>query len=330
MDSNIEEKIRCTLSSRIRDEKVVRGLTRDLLRGAHRGLEISASFSEEEWFEKRFEPQLTWLDQNDYARALVRSLWLAPKFAPTDFGASRQRDFAQVWADTARGFLGEVAFQKFFQEKFDTRIELDVRRGSLEVFLPSDVRSVNGRPPQKKLSIKTTKFNGIWLDVPGAQFEHSDIFVLVKLGISRLHFLTFLKDVSFLKEKLFDVAIKLGELNEQQARELLEETPDFVPIPAYVAGYIEKRGPPTISQIAFKIKRGKEPRIVITSGVGLFSPEEVRKHPNIRKVDPEGKLPIEIHLIMKSLKEKHFLANSGALNFGLDAWRRLLRELRPD
>jgi len=49
-------------------------------------------------------------------------------------------------------------------------------------FLSSDIKSIqkdneSSRPPKKNISIKTTKLNGRWLDIPGAQLSHSDLFM---------------------------------------------------------------------------------------------------------------------------------------------------------
>ena len=58
------------------------------------------------------------LDKDDYSRALIRSLWVAPNLAAVDFAGGRLRDFAQLWTDTARGSLGEIAVQKFLKNNF--------------------------------------------------------------------------------------------------------------------------------------------------------------------------------------------------------------------
>ncbi|MEM2058303.1 MAG: hypothetical protein QXO76_08655, partial [Thermoproteota archaeon] len=99
----VERKIRQIFCQKIGSKKTARELTEELWRGAVAGGELEG-ISPEEWFERRVEPQLLWLDRNDYARALRRALWLAPRFATLDFGV-RTRAFAQVLTDTARGFL---------------------------------------------------------------------------------------------------------------------------------------------------------------------------------------------------------------------------------
>ncbi|MCC6024027.1 MAG: hypothetical protein LM600_04935, partial [Thaumarchaeota archaeon] len=44
------------------------------------------------------------LDENDYLKAALHALRLAPRVAATDYGTARQRDLGQLWADTIRGF----------------------------------------------------------------------------------------------------------------------------------------------------------------------------------------------------------------------------------
>ena len=308
-------------------------LAEQLFRGSSSGGEFgSDSESQKRWLQ-RVEFHLVRLDSADYTRALIRSIWLAPGFAGTDFGGSRQRDLAQVWTDALRGFLGELAFQKFLEKRFRVSVKLSSRRGSLEEFLPSDIEQIQKpgegwREPKLRVSIKTTKFSGRWLDLPGAQFEHSDVFVLVKLGISRVHFLSFLKHISFIRDKLIPRARELGELSEAEAQELWNDLPEFAPIPAYIAGFLEKQGlSGPIHQIACSVAGRRKKKIKISAGVGLFSLEAVRSHPEVKKLDSSGSLPIAVDPIIESLTSPHFLANSGALSFEREAWESLISRL---
>lgn len=320
------------LKEKISDAKSAHILAKQVLKGAKDGLEISSTCFET-WFEDRFKYQFVWLDKDDYLRSLVRALWLAPVFAGTDFGKSRQRDMAQVWTDASRGFLGEIAVLKFLKEKFDIEIAFDTRRGELEEFLPTDIARVKKlheewRPPNVRVSIKTIKFNSRWLDVPGAQIEHSEVFILVKIGILRHHFLSFLKAVSFLKDKLFPTAKDLGELNDAMAERLWDEIPQFDPIPAYIAGYLDKNELSLpIQELIFKIKGRKDKRIAVTQGIGIFSIDTLRDHPDIRKLDPSRALRIEIEPIIDSITEPHFLAHSGSLKWGKENWQKLVARL---
>jgi len=101
-DSNrkVVSEIAGILKEKIEDNKLVQELASQAWKGACEGLEFEESHME--WFDKRFKYQFVWLEKEDYIKALIRSLWLAPVFAGTDFGGTRQRDMAQVWTDTAR------------------------------------------------------------------------------------------------------------------------------------------------------------------------------------------------------------------------------------
>jgi len=328
-ESQYISRIAEVLRSQIHDQNVVNSLANQVYRGVTEGLELE-TLTFDEWFDNRFKYQLVWLTKDDYVKALTNALWLAPVFAGTDFGSSRQRDMAQVWTDTARGFLGEIALSRFLSDKFGARVKTDFRRGELEEFLPSDITGImlpdsGWIEPRLKLSIKTTKFNGRWLDAPGAQLEHSDVFVLVKIGIMRHHFLAFLKAISFLKDKLFPSAADLGVLNSEQAEQLWNELPTFDPIPAYIAGYIKKDELNLpIHMLNAKLRGRKTKRIVISQGIGLFSKESLRSNAVIQQLDPEGNLDIEIEPIIDSLTGQHFLAHSGGLKYGKHNWRRII------
>ncbi|WP_107764044.1 hypothetical protein [Coprothermobacter proteolyticus] len=327
--------LRSIFHSHITEAEAVEELTKDAVKGAEAGRELE-NISWEDWLHNRFEYQLVWLDRDDYLRALVRALWLGPKFAGTDFGSSRQRDLAQVWTDTARGFLGEIAVSKFLEKTFGIETLEDSRRGQIEDFLQSDIvqirmKNQGWRDPNLQISIKTTKLNGRWLDVPGDQISHSDVFILVKAGIRRTHFLSFLKAVSFLRDKLFPNAKALGEINSDEAELLWNEIPQFSPIPAYIAGFLDKTGldleKEPIQKIDYHIVKGKNRRVKIASGIGLFSPETVRDYLKTKNPNLPGELEVEIDPIIKKLAGKHFLANSGGLLWGQSSWRSLIARL---
>jgi len=148
------------------------------------GGEINSLISDQQWFENRFLSNLVFIDDVGYTRMCVDALKILQSTAATDYGSSRQRDLGQLWADMTRGYLGEFAFQKFLLEKLGIETELGHDIGTLADYLPMDIhriKSSNGeyRPPKIGISVKTTKWNGIWLDIPGDQFNHSDIHVHV-------------------------------------------------------------------------------------------------------------------------------------------------------
>src|SRR3989344_5665638 len=150
----------------INDERVLDEINITLKRGAiNSGEAEDSEDSLNEWFIKRFQPNSIILDKDDYSKALIRSLWIAPNLAALDFRGGRLRDFAQLWTDTARGFLGEIAVQKFIKKNFDFDTHIETRRGKVEEFMPSDLfiiekGAIKPRISKIKASIKTTKFNG--------------------------------------------------------------------------------------------------------------------------------------------------------------------------
>lgn len=151
---------------------------------AEKGGEITDSMGE--WFEKRFVPNTVFIDEDGYARMCIDALKILSTTAATDYGSSRRRDLGHMWADMTRGYLSELAFKLFLQQR-GAEVELGHEAGQLADYLPSDIQRIRKegeemREPKLKVGIKTTKWNGIWLDVPDDQFSHSDAHVLIKVG----------------------------------------------------------------------------------------------------------------------------------------------------
>src|SRR3989344_5108754 len=320
------------LAENISDLNTVQQLAVELIRGSENGLEFTDAPSFDAWFEDRFKPQLVWLTKEDYERALLRALWLARTFSATDYGSSRQRDMAQVWTDTARGFAGEIALSKFLQSRHGVETRADVTRGDTDNYLPTDVANVRSsggewRPPNLTLSVKATKFNGRWLDAPGAQINHSDGFVLAKLGITREHFLGFLRDGGFIATMLLH-GKELEEISEADAKTLMEEIPSSHPIPVYLCGWLDKRQLTLpVHMMNAKVIGKKNIRIVVRQGVGVFTPDVVRQHPSISAIPGSINLRVDIEPIVESFTGQKFLAHSGAFKFGDKAWKDLIRQL---
>ena len=320
------------------DERVLNELNATLKRGAvNSGETEDSEDSLNEWFIKRFEPNSIVLDKDDYSKALIRSLWIAPNLAALDFSGGRLRDFAQLWTDTARGFLGEIAVQKFLKTNFDFDTHIETGRGKVEEFMPSDIfinekGAIKPRISKIKVSIKTTKFNGRWLEIPESQFRQSDIFVLVKLGISRFHFSSYLKSLQTIKQ-IFETGVRLKELNDQQIQILSKEIPDWISIPAYICGFVAKNGLKSpIDSLDFRTPRkrkkdanGTRPisTVEVQGGVGLFSYETIEELPEIKALNLPPDIPINIAGIGKEV-DGCFYASSGLLKFSKKEWADLI------
>lgn len=308
-----------------------------LCEGAVRGRDLESFSSIDEWLE-----WLGWstvlLDEKDYLFATVHSLDLAPRLAATDYGTARQRDLGQLVTDTVRGFLGEIAFAKWLKERFNVRAELDFRKGPLQEFLPSDIKFINGRAPKLNVSIKTTKLRGIWLDIPFKQIGHSHIFVLVRIGATREHFLAFLKEISVIKDKILEKAAELGLITVEELESVWNAIPGFTRIPAYIAGFFDKRiyGDEVKKEDSIITAEGEvrgKKKVVVTKFMGYWHPgKQLYKERLIRILEEKHiKVPsgaeVEFEGVGEFSKTLHFIISSGLLKRRREDWERLLRDL---
>jgi hypothetical protein len=305
-----------------------------LCEGAVRGRDVEKFSSIDEWVE-----WLGWstalLDEKDYLQAAVHALGLASRLAGTDYGTARQRDLGQLWTDAIRGFLGEIALVKWLKLRFDIDVELDYRRGPLREFLPSDIKSVNGRPPKLNISIKTTKLRGMWLDIPFRQIEHSDVFVLVRVGVTRGHLLAFLKKISAIKDKIFKEAEELGIVDAEELKKIWSDIPEFAPIPAYVAGFFDKRayGDCVWRRDSILIADGEMKRrnFVVSRFVGYWNPaDEQYKRRLVEVLRSSGKrVPDGASIKFEGMEEfsetLHFIVSSGELKRRREEWEPVIR-----
>jgi hypothetical protein len=300
-----------------------------LLAGAIAGGEVDKCGSPEAWFKERASFATVTLDHMDYVTALTQSLRIAPNLAPTDYGGSRQRDLGQLWTDVARGFLGEIGLAKFVKERFGAELVLDYSLGPIETYLPSDIKGIrlqNGQETQSKLKIsfKTTKFNGIWLDIPGAQVTYSDAFVLIKLGISRDHFVAFLKWISFIRDKLLPHAMKTGTIDQAGAQQLWDNLPNFRNIPCYVAGFMDRKqieSPPPPHYRPMHKRDGTLKGYLMKSYLGWVKDTKPDDVPDELKT-----ANWQFESIGSFSKENHFVATSGCLKYSREDWKALLNE----
>jgi hypothetical protein len=296
-----------------------------ILEKAEAGGEITNTFDVEKWLKERFLPNCVFIDEDGYTRMCVDALKILSSTAATDYGSSRQRDMGQLWADMTRGYLGELAFIQFLEQKWGIKGELGHEAGALEDFLPEDIKQIKkpneaARKPKVKLSIKTTKWNGIWLDIPGDQFNHSDVHVLVKVGAGRDHLFAFFKKISVFKDKVLKRGQDVGVLTADSASELFDKLPSFKPIPAYICGFAlngKKH-----STLAYSGKKGRK-NYTILSWNGPINPgdiDEIKKREGVAgKVSFEG--------IGDFAHDKGYLFNTGNLLWKDDDWKSIIEKI---
>jgi hypothetical protein len=294
-----------------------------ILGKAEAGGEISSDCKIKTWLTKRFIPNTVLIDETGYARMCVDALKILGTTAATDYGGSRQRDLGQLWADMTRGYLGELAFSLFLKKRWDIDCELGHEVGSIEDYLPMDVHRIREkhsvyRAPKIRLSVKTTKWNGIWLDIPGDQFNHSDIHILVKVGTGRDHLFAFFKALSVFKDKVLKRGQDVGSISEKEAETLFNNLPSFRPIPAYICGFAKKDT--EYQNLPYSGKKGRK-NFTITSWNGPINSGDldlIRQRENVScKISFEG--------IGSFAHEKGYLFNAGNLLWLGDDWDNVIK-----
>jgi len=227
---------------------------------AESGGEINAETSPEKWLTERFLPNVVEINEEGYARMCIDALKILGSTAASDYGSSRQRDLGQLWADMTRGYLGELAFSLFLEKNWGIKAELGHEKGKLSEYLSTDIHYVKKpgeerRVPKIKVGIKTTKWNGIWMDIPGDQFNHSDVHIFIKVGTGRDHLFAYFKKISVFKDKVLKTGEALGALSEKESSYLYDQLPTFKNIPAYICGFISKSN--DFKKLSYKGKIGR-------------------------------------------------------------------------
>lgn len=297
-----------------------------LIEKAMVGGEIADEGKIDEWLKERFLPNCVLIDEVGYAQMCVDALKILSTTAATDYGSSRQRDLGQLWADMTRGYLGELAFILFLKKRWGIDAKLGHDIGLLDTYLPMDIHEVKlpdeekSRQPKIGISIKAAKWNAIWLDIPGAQFHHSDIHVLVKVGAGRDHLFAFFKTISVFKDKILKRGEDVGSLTKAEAQSLYDSLPTFKPVPAYICGFIKKSN--GHRPLSYGGKKGRK-NYKITSWNGPISEGDLEKIKSAESV--EGKVAFEG--INEFSHEAGFLFNIGNLRWRDEEWREVVNSL---
>jgi hypothetical protein len=289
-----------------------------ILEKAKAGQEFIDDSDVEEWLEERFLPNIVLIDENGYEKMCIEAL----KKSATDYGSSRQRDFGQLWGDMTRGYLAEYAFVLFLEKVWGIKADLGHESGNLKDYLPCDIHTIQKtgeiiRKPNLNIGIKGTKWNGIWLDIPNNQFNHSDIHILVKVGVSRDHLFAYFRHISVFKDKILKKGIEIGCLDQTSANILFDDLPSFKPIVAYISGFAMKDK--EYKSLDYSGKKGRK-NFTIKSWNGQYKETdlaEIKKLENINgKVEFEG--------IGTFSHNQSFLFNVGNLLWKKEDWEKHL------
>ncbi|MBE9203117.1 hypothetical protein IQ218_06190 [Synechocystis salina LEGE 06099] len=292
-----------------------------ILKKSFSGGEIDSGVSE--FVNNRLLANCVWINEQEYARMCVNALRTVMTTVASDFGSSRQRDFGQLWADKTRGYLGEIAFVKFLKEKWGIDSNLGHDEGTIDEYKLLDIHQVqiNGhwRSPNIKIGIKATKWNGIWLDIPGAQFNHSDIHVLVKVGTGRDHLFSFFKEISVFKDKILRKGVEVGSLNQDEANYLYESLPSYTNIPAYICGFVKSNE--IYTPLSYGGKKGRT-NYTITAWKGFYDQirdlDKVKKQESVNKAEFEG---------IRNFSHSGYVFNTGNLLWKKNDWDSIIEKL---
>lgn len=277
-----------------------------------------------EWYEQRFLPNLILIDEDGYSRMCIDALKILDKTAATDYGGSRQRDMGQLWADMTRGYLGEFAFQLFLDKK-GVKIKLGHEKGKLSDYLVGDIKEVQKqgeetRLPRLQIGIKATKWNGIWFDLPGDQFNHSAAHAFIKVGTGRNHLFAFFKKISVFKDKVLKVGQDIGLLTEDESTDLYDQLPTFRPIPAYVSGFVLRD--PGYPKSSYGGRKGRL-HYKITSWSGPITAQDLLKIKETERVPGN----IEFEGIGRFSHDRGYLFNTGNLLWKEEDWENLIDKI---
>jgi len=286
-----------------------------------------------EWYYSRLLPNLVSIDFDTYSKTAIDALKILPTVAATDFGTSRQRDFGQLWADLTRGYLAESAFQQYLEQNGVESI-LAHERGELKDHLPSDIPFVKTiddedfREAGINIGIKGTKWNGIWLDIPGDQFSHSDYHVLVKVGVHRDHLFGYFGQLGVFRN-IISEAKRLNLLDSDEDEEtLVGYIPKFEPITAYICGFIQNKGQAmTVQANGADIFDGKLARMhyTIHTWKGEYKGGDLEEVARLAGVThPKGKAKFTG---LDFSPTKHTIFNTGSLNWKASEWKLIIEQL---
>lgn len=275
-----------------------------------------------DWFNLRFLPNLVWIDERGYAQMCTDALKIVNRAAATDYGSSRQRDLGQLWGDMTRGYLAEYAFVLYLEKVWGISAELGHEQGKLDDYLATDIHTIRHagspttRPPKINVSIKGTKWNGIWLDIPGGQFHHSDVHTLIKVGISRDHLFAYFKHISAFRDKILKIGVEVGALSSAEADQIFALLPEFKRIPAYICGFAARHR--KYEPLPYEGKVGRK-HFTITGWNGEIKSGDLDFIAKAEKIPNGGQVKFEG--IGRFSHDSGYLFNTGSLLWSKDDWK---------
>ena len=277
----------------------------------------------DEWLENRLKPNLIFIDFKEYLKVAIEALETYNDIALTDFGSSRKRDEAQLWADKIRGYLAEKAFEKKILKDFNIECKLPHESGHLKDYLDSDIPLIKKtgdkdfRKSKIKTSIKMTKWSGTWLDL-GTQYSHSDIYVQIKVNTGTNHLMSFLKKIGFFENILLKKGVEMKLISDELKDKLINKIQNFDNLFAYIAGFKKVNDTNFIHEGELKIGR-KWKKYHIKSAEGLLTQNILDDIKNKKNADK-----IFINPIEKFTTYPRYIIHNNKLKYKLEDWQEII------
>jgi hypothetical protein len=305
------QKLAKNLNISIKDAEII--INTSLLGG-----EISNEIDLQNWLNQRFLPNCIFINEEGYTKMCINALKILVSIISTNKRKNVERDLFYLWGNLTQKYLGEYAFQLFMKQKWNIESELGHEKGNIQDFLLTDIHKIKmtgetERNPNLKISIKTTKWNGIWLDIPGDQFNHADVHLLVKVGTGRDHLFAFFKRISVFQDKILKRGQDVGVLTKAESDQLYEELPSFSPIPAYICGFVWQNY--QYKNLPYSGKMGRK-NYTITGWNGAINPNDLEEIKKIESVSGS----IKFEGIGSFSHDRGYLFNTGNLLWQEKDW----------
>jgi hypothetical protein len=137
------------------------------------------------------EERIIFCDYDDYNSVFEAQMPLVPKLASSGLRGNQTRDDMEILVNCIQGGLGELAVKKFIETDYpEIKVTLDYSLDKrLQTYVVTDIEKVIYKEkeyvPDKKVSIKSSKFGSIWGDIHGKQQDHSDYYIITLVGTAR-------------------------------------------------------------------------------------------------------------------------------------------------
>ena len=164
-----------------------------------------------------------------------------------------------------------------------------------------------------------TKWSGAWLDL-GTQYNHSDIYVQIKVNTGTNHLMSFLKKVGFFDELLFKKGVEMKIISKEMKDQLSNKIQNFDNLFAYISGFKKVENLDFTYEGELKEEK-KWKKYNINSGEGLLKQkilDKIKKDNNCDK--------IYINPIEKFTTYPRYIIHNNKLKYKTEDWEKVIQK----